>query len=150
MLPLIGGVESHAHARGRALAEVLHATLDRLAEAVNGVAELRPEVEARYQQRLARAAGSGGWNGSGERSRPESPAFARRSSAAGRAQRCFRRDCAHGDAYSAFSRRAGYGGETGKKLDFLLQEMNREANTLLSKTAGVAGKGTRLPSWDWP
>src|SRR5581483_8645593 len=30
-------------------------------------------------------------------------------------------------------------GETGKKLDFLLQEMNREANTLLSKTSGLAG-----------
>jgi uncharacterized protein (TIGR00255 family) len=28
-------------------------------------------------------------------------------------------------------------GEIGKKLDFLLQEMNREANTLLSKTPGV-------------
>jgi uncharacterized protein (TIGR00255 family) len=36
------------------------------------------------------------------------------------------------------------GGETGKKLDFLLQEMNREANTLLSKTAGVGGKGTHI------
>ena len=33
------------------------------------------------------------------------------------------------------------GGEVGKKLDFLLQEMNREANTLLSKTGGVGGKG---------
>ena len=28
-------------------------------------------------------------------------------------------------------------GEMGKKLDFLLQEMHREANTLLSKTPGV-------------
>jgi uncharacterized protein (TIGR00255 family) len=32
------------------------------------------------------------------------------------------------------------GGEVGKKLDFLLQEMNREANTLLSKTGGVGGR----------
>jgi uncharacterized protein (TIGR00255 family) len=31
-------------------------------------------------------------------------------------------------------------GEVGKKLDFLLQEMNREANTLLSKTSGLAGE----------
>ena len=38
----------------------------------------------------------------------------------------------------------GASGEVGKKLDFLLQEMNREANTLLSKTAGVSGKGTRI------
>src|SRR5262249_31684906 len=36
------------------------------------------------------------------------------------------------------------GGEVGKKLDFLLQEMNREANTLLSKTGGIGGKGTRI------
>src|SRR5262249_38381922 len=32
-----------------------------------------------------------------------------------------------------------HNGEIGKKLDFLLQEMNREANTLLSKTSGLAG-----------
>jgi uncharacterized protein (TIGR00255 family) len=36
------------------------------------------------------------------------------------------------------------GGEVGKKLDFLLQELNREANTLLSKTSGVAGEGLRI------
>ena len=36
------------------------------------------------------------------------------------------------------------GGEAGKKLDFLLQEMNREANTLLSKTSGVAGNALRV------
>jgi uncharacterized protein (TIGR00255 family) len=34
--------------------------------------------------------------------------------------------------------------EVGKKLDFLLQEMNRETNTLLSKTAGVSGDGLRI------
>jgi uncharacterized protein (TIGR00255 family) len=32
-------------------------------------------------------------------------------------------------------------GEVGKKLDFLLQEMSREANTVLSKTAGVGEVG---------
>jgi uncharacterized protein (TIGR00255 family) len=36
------------------------------------------------------------------------------------------------------------GGELGKKLDFLLQEMNREANTLLSKTSGLAGEALRI------
>ena len=36
------------------------------------------------------------------------------------------------------------GGEIGKKIDFLLQEMNREANTLLSKTSGVVGEALRL------
>jgi uncharacterized protein (TIGR00255 family) len=37
------------------------------------------------------------------------------------------------------------GGELGKRLDFLLQELNREANTLLSKTSGAtAGNGLRI------
>jgi uncharacterized protein (TIGR00255 family) len=36
------------------------------------------------------------------------------------------------------------GAEVGKKLDFLMQEMNREANTMLSKTSGVAGEALRI------
>jgi uncharacterized protein (TIGR00255 family) len=36
------------------------------------------------------------------------------------------------------------GGEIGKKLDFLLQELNREANTLLSKTSGLAGEALKI------
>ena len=36
------------------------------------------------------------------------------------------------------------GGEVGKKLDFLLQELNREANTLLSKTSGLAGEALKI------
>ena len=36
------------------------------------------------------------------------------------------------------------GTEVGKKLDFLLQEMNRETNTILSKTAGVGESGLSI------
>ena len=36
-----------------------------------------------------------------------------------------------------FTRLLDGAGELGKKLDFLLQEMHREANTMLSKTPGV-------------
>jgi uncharacterized protein (TIGR00255 family) len=36
------------------------------------------------------------------------------------------------------------GGEVGKKLDFLLQEMNRETNTVLSKTNGIGETGLRI------
>jgi uncharacterized protein (TIGR00255 family) len=36
------------------------------------------------------------------------------------------------------------GGEVGKKLDFLLQEMNRETNTILSKTGGVGEAGLEI------
>jgi len=38
-------------------------------------------------------------------------------------------------------------GEVGKKLDFLLQEMQREANTLLSKTPGVESEGLAIPGF---
>jgi uncharacterized protein (TIGR00255 family) len=38
----------------------------------------------------------------------------------------------------------GAPGEVGKKMDFLLQELNREANTLLSKTSGLAGEAVRI------
>jgi uncharacterized protein (TIGR00255 family) len=36
------------------------------------------------------------------------------------------------------------GGEIGKKLDFLLQEMNRETNTILSKTGGIGDLGLKI------
>lgn len=36
------------------------------------------------------------------------------------------------------------GGEIGKRLDFLLQEMNRETNTVLSKTSGAGETGLTI------
>jgi uncharacterized protein (TIGR00255 family) len=36
------------------------------------------------------------------------------------------------------------GGEIGKKIDFLLQEMNRETNTILSKTNGIGDLGLKI------
>lgn len=36
------------------------------------------------------------------------------------------------------------GGEIGKRLDFLLQEMNRETNTILSKTSGMGEAGLTI------
>jgi len=38
------------------------------------------------------------------------------------------------------------GGETGKKLDFLMQEMSRETNTILSKTGNAGEFGLRVTS----
>jgi len=39
------------------------------------------------------------------------------------------------------------GKEVGKKLDFLLQEMGREANTMLSKTSGVVGDALKITEY---
>lgn len=36
------------------------------------------------------------------------------------------------------------GGEVGKRLDFLLQEMNRETNTILSKSSGAGDPGLEI------
>jgi uncharacterized protein (TIGR00255 family) len=36
------------------------------------------------------------------------------------------------------------GGEVGKRIDFLLQEMNRETNTVLSKTSGIGDLGLKI------
>ena len=36
------------------------------------------------------------------------------------------------------------GGEVGKKMDFLLQEMSREANTILSKSTGIGEVGMAI------
>jgi uncharacterized protein (TIGR00255 family) len=43
-----------------------------------------------------------------------------------------------------FAAALGEGGEVGKKLDFLLQEMNREVNTMLSKTSGIVEGGLQI------
>jgi len=43
-----------------------------------------------------------------------------------------------------FEQLLGTPGDAGKKLDFLLQEMQREANTMLAKTPGVASDGLTI------
>jgi uncharacterized protein (TIGR00255 family) len=45
-----------------------------------------------------------------------------------------------------FARLLEGAGELGKKLDFLLQEMHREANTMLSKTPGVESEALAITS----
>ena len=37
--------------------------------------------------------------------------------------------------------------DVGKKLDFLLQEMQRESNTLLSKSPGTEAEGLEITRW---
>jgi uncharacterized protein (TIGR00255 family) len=120
------------------LAAVLCGTLDRMTEAVKGVAELRPEVELRYQERLTqRLEAAVGDEINRQRMLEEVALLVERSDVSEEVARMETHIQHFRDVLSV-------GGETGKKLDFLLQEMNREANTLLSKTAGVAGKGTLI------
>jgi len=146
-IPLLAELKAMRMREGAALAEVLYATLDRLAQAVTGVAELRPEVEERCRQRLLeRLEAAVGSEGEGVAGRLELPRQRLLEEVALLVERSdVSEEIARMETHIQHFRDVlAAGGESGKKLDFLLQEMNREANTLLSKTAGVAGKGTLI------
>jgi uncharacterized protein (TIGR00255 family) len=138
MVPLLEQLKVMRSREGEALEAILHSTLDRLAEATRDVAELRPEIEQRYQERLAqRLAAAVGPEFNQQRVLEEVAVLVDRSDISEELARM-------STHIEHFRELLLAGGETGKKLDFLLQEMNREANTLLSKTGGVSGKGTGI------
>jgi uncharacterized protein (TIGR00255 family) len=138
VVPLIEQLKIMRAREGEALEGILRGTLDRLAAATGSVAELRPEIEQLYQDRLAqRLAALMGPEFSQQRVLEEVAVLVERSDVSEELARM----AAH---IEHFRELLTAGGETGKKLDFLLQEMNREANTLLSKTGGVSGKGMRI------
>jgi uncharacterized protein (TIGR00255 family) len=136
--PLLDELKIMRAREGEALEAVLHGTLDRLAEATEGVAALRPEIEQRHQERLTqRLLAATGPEFNRQRLLEEVAVLVERSDIAEELARM----TTH---IGHFRELLAAGGEVGKKLDFLLQEMNREANTLLSKTGGLGGKGTRI------
>ncbi|HUN85427.1 MAG TPA: YicC/YloC family endoribonuclease [Terracidiphilus sp.] len=136
--PLLRELNTMRAREGESLDAILRASLNRLAQATEGVAALRPEVEQRYQERLTqRLTSATGNEFNRQRLLEEVAVLVDRSDIAEELARM----TTH---ISHFRELLSGGGEMGKKLDFLLQEMNREANTLLSKTGGVGGKGTRI------
>jgi uncharacterized protein (TIGR00255 family) len=137
-VPLIAQLQAMRAREGEALEAILRGTLDRLAAATASVAELRPEIEERYQERLTqRLSEAVGPECNQQRVLEEVAILVERSDISEELARM----AMH---IEHFRELLSAGGETGKKLDFLLQEMNREANTLLSKTGGVSGKGMRI------
>jgi uncharacterized protein (TIGR00255 family) len=136
--PLLDELKTMRAREGEALEAILNGTLDRLAEATAGVSEMRTEVEARYLERLRqRLEAAVGPEFNQQRLLEEVAVMVERSDIAEELERM----TTH---IGHFRELLAAGGEIGKKLDFLLQEMNREANTLLSKTGGAGGKGTRI------
>jgi uncharacterized protein (TIGR00255 family) len=99
---------------------------------------VRPEIEQRFQDRLTqRLLAATGPEFNRQRLLEEVAVIVERSDVAEELARMHTH-------IGHFRELLAAGGEVGKKLDFLLQEMNREANTMLSKTGGVGGKGTRM------
>jgi uncharacterized protein (TIGR00255 family) len=123
---------------GAALAAELRAGMERLKGVVEEAARMRENVQQAYFDRLTQRLTTmldGGFDQ--ERILQEAALIAERSDVEEEVTRLR----THIDHFTGL---LDAGGEVGKKLDFLLQEMNREANTLLSKTSGVAGNGTRI------
>jgi uncharacterized protein (TIGR00255 family) len=138
IVPLLDQLKAMRAREGEALKAILSAKMDRLAEAVDGVAALQPEVEQRFQERLTqRMIAATGTEFNRQRLLEEVAVMVEHSDIAEELARMVTH-------IGHFRELLNGGGEVGKKLDFLLQEMNREANTLLSKTGGVGGKGTRI------
>ena len=125
---------------GAALALDLGATMDRLEAAVVQVASMRHDVQKAYFERVSQRI-AGLLNGTAgldrDRVMQEAAMLAERSDVEEEVTRLLTH-------VQHFRSLLTAGGEVGKKLDFLLQEMNREANTLLSKTGGVSGNGQRI------
>jgi uncharacterized protein (TIGR00255 family) len=138
--PLVQALNRMRAQEGTALASELGATMERLDLAVSQVAHMRQEVQKAYFERLSQRI-STLLNGNGvvdrDRIMQEAAILAERSDVEEEVTR-LRTHIQH------FHSLLKAGGEMGKKLDFLLQEMNREANTLLSKTGGVSGNGSRI------
>ena len=136
--PLVEALNTMRLHEGSALRQDLKAGLDRLATSVEQVAAFREDVQQAYFERLhQRMSKMIGGSVDDNRLLQEAAVLAERSSIDEELVR-MRAHIAH------FHGLLDTGGEVGKKLDFLLQEMNREANTLLSKTSGVAGKGSQI------
>jgi uncharacterized protein (TIGR00255 family) len=135
---LIDALNAMRAQEGSALAAELTAGLDRLQKLVDEAAGLRENVRQAYFERISQRI-SEMLNGSFDKDRilQEAALLAERSDVDEEITR-LRTHIEH------FRSLLATGGEIGKKLDFLLQEMNREANTLLSKTGGVAGNGPRI------
>lgn len=139
----IDGLREARAREGARLVAMLQERIARLRELAIQAAPLVPAVVQRQQQRFLErwteallqagaGAASGGVTGEAQRDRAlnEAAAYALRIDVAEELSRLN----AHLDE---ISRLLKAGGELGKRLDFLIQELHREANTLGSKSAAL-------------
>lgn len=125
---------------GEALVAELRRSMQRLEAAAAEVAELRSEVRQTLFDRLRTRLAELTENTSvtEERLLAEAAVLAEKSDVEEEIVR-LRTHIGH------FVALLDAGGELGKRLDFLLQELNREANTMLSKTSSASGtNGLRI------
>jgi len=116
---------------GEKLAQVLLDRIDSMERLIAAVRPRLPQVIAGYQERLSTRLKEAIGTGDEERIRQEVAVFATKIDVDEELSRL--------TAHVAELRRVlTEGGGVGKKLDFLMQELNREANTLASKSADLS------------
>jgi uncharacterized protein (TIGR00255 family) len=137
----VGRLEEMQLAEGKTLADAMRAHLAHVegnAKQIVVLAEkMRPAFAKRLETRIRELLGDGTVDPA--RLAQEATMLAERSDVAEELARL----ASH---ISQFAKLLDGAGEVGKKLDFLLQEMQREANTLLSKTPGVEAEGLQVTS----
>jgi uncharacterized protein (TIGR00255 family) len=115
---------------GARLATIVLGRIGEMKARLAEVAPLLPEASAAFRARLEERVREALGAGSEERLRAEIALFAAKTDIDEELTRL----SAHIDEVE---RTLGRGGPVGKRLDFLAQELNREANTLAAKAAGL-------------
>jgi len=136
-------MENMRRSEGQALALEMHGLLTRIAEKsaeIESLAEgVRPAFARRLETKLTELL-SGAQQIDPARLAQEAALLAERSDVTEELARLR-------SHVEQFGKLLAGAGETGKKLDFLLQEMQREANTLLSKTPGIGSEGLAITTF---
>jgi len=135
----LGKMDEMRRAEGRHLAEELRSRVELIREQTDKVRELvatvRPAFSRRLETRLRDLLN--GTTVEPARLAQEAALLAERSDISEELDRL-------GSHLQQFTKLLDGAGELGKKLDFLLQEMHREANTMLSKTPGVESEALAI------
>ncbi len=135
----LGRLDEMRIAEGRTVAEEMRGRLRRLGEQagrIEAMAErLRPAYARRLEQRLRELLNAVQLDPA--RLAQEAALLAERSDISEEVSRLR-------SHLQQFEKLLSTDSEPGKKLDFLLQEMQREANTMLSKTPGVESEGLAI------
>ncbi len=140
LLPAMESLNAMRAQEGEILARELQTILSRLQEQVDELSSLRAGMQQAQTERLdqkMRELLGDSFNLDRDRILQEAALLAERSDI----EEELARLRAHIDQ---FRRLLDQGGEVGKKLDFMLQEMTREANTTLSKTGSIAARSLRI------
>src|SRR6266436_3602901 len=139
LLDALAKLDDMRRAEGRHLVEELRNRLARISghvEQVRGLATtLRPAFSRRLDAKLKELLGGTGIDPA--RLAQEAALLAERSDISEELDRLR-------SHLQQFGKLLDGAGEMGKKLDFLLQEMHREANTMLSKTPGVESEALAI------